>query len=140
MKRIVNFVGRDAMDIKGLGVESIKSLLEEGYIRDISDIYTLHEKQDELVEKGLIGKEKNTSKLMEAIEASKSNPPERLLTGLSIENVGRTSAKTIMKHFRSFDALMAADLDELTNVRDIGDVTATSISIALGTRQTSMSK
>ena len=127
MKRIVNFVGREAMDIKGLGVESIKSLLDQGYIRDISDIYTLHEKRDELVQKGLVGKEKNTDKLLEAIEASKQNPPERLLTGLSIENVGRTSAKTIMKHFGSFEALMGATLEELTNVRDVGEITASSI-------------
>ncbi|MBQ7464499.1 MAG: NAD-dependent DNA ligase LigA [Lachnospiraceae bacterium] len=127
MKRIVNFVGREAMDIKGLGVESIKSLLDQGYITDISDIYTLHEKRDELVKKGLVGKEKNTDKLLEAIEASKQNPPERLLTGLSIENVGRTSAKTIMKHFGSFEALMGATLEELTNVRDVGEITASSI-------------
>ncbi len=127
MKRIVNFVGREAMDIRGLGVESIKNLLEEGYIRDISDIYTLHEKKEELIKKGLVGKEKNTAKLLEAIEASKNNPPERLLTGLSIENVGRTSAKTIMRHFGSFDALMSASLEELTNVRDVGEITAASI-------------
>ncbi|MCR5650488.1 MAG: NAD-dependent DNA ligase LigA [Lachnospiraceae bacterium] len=127
MKRIVNFVGRDAMDIKGLGAESIKALLDEGYIRDISDIYTLKEKRDELISKGLVGKEKNTAKLLEAIEASKVNPPEKLLTGLSIENVGRTSARTIMKHFRTFDALMSASLEELTDVRDVGEITAASI-------------
>ncbi|MBO4375153.1 MAG: NAD-dependent DNA ligase LigA [Lachnospiraceae bacterium] len=127
MKRIVNFVSRDAMDIKGLGTESIKSLLEEGYIHDISDIYTLKDKREELIEKGIVGKEKNTAKLLEAIEASKQNPPERLLTGLAIENVGRTSAKTIMRHFGSIDLLMAAGLEELTNVRDVGEVTAASI-------------
>ena len=127
MKRIVNFVGREAMDIKGLGIESIKTLLDEGYIRDISDIYTLKEKREELIEKGLVGKEKNTAKLLEAIEASKNNPPERLLTGLAIENVGRTSAKTIMRHFGSFDALMSAGLEELTGVRDVGEITAASI-------------
>ncbi len=127
MKRIVNFVGRDAMDIKGLGMEYIRALSEEGYIRDIGDIYTLKEKRDEMVKKGLVGKEKNTDKLLAAIEDSKKNPPEKLLTGLSIENVGKTSAKTIMRHFGSFASLMAATRQELMDVRDIGEVTAASI-------------
>ncbi len=126
-KRIVNFVGRDAMDIKGFGEEYIRVLMEEGYLKDIGDIYFLKEHREELIEKGLIGKEKNTDKLLSVIEESKKNPPEKLLTGLGIENVGKTSAKTIMRHFGSFEGLMNADLPELTAVEDVGEITAGSI-------------
>jgi len=124
LSRIVNFVGRDAMDIKGFGPEYIKALCDRGYIRDISDIYRLRERRDELVSEGIIGKEKNTDKLLGVIEESKNNPPERLLTGLAIPNVGKNTAKTLMRHFKSFDALMAADREELKNVTDIGNITA----------------
>ena len=126
-KRIVNFVGRDAMDIKGFGPEYIGTLCDLGYIRDISDIYRLKDKRDELVEKGLIGKEKNTDKLLKVIEDSKSNDPERLLSGLAIENVGKNTARTIMRHFKSFDLLMNAGKEELTAVDDVGEITAASV-------------
>ncbi len=126
-KRIVNFVGRDAMDIKGFGEEYIRVLMEEGYLKDVGDIYFLKEHREELIEKGLIGKEKNTDKLLSVIEESKKNPPEKLLAGLGIENVGKTSAKTIMRHFGSFEGLMNAELPELTAVEDVGEITAGSI-------------
>ncbi len=127
LSRIINFVGRDAMDIKGFGSEYIRTLCEKGYIRDIGDIYTLKESRDELVEEGIIGKEKNTDKLLNVIEESKKNPPERLLAGMSIPNVGKNTAKTLMRHFKSFDNLMAADREELKTVPDIGEITADSI-------------
>ena len=127
IKRLVNFVGRDAYDIKGFGAEYIKALSERGYIRDISDIFHLREKRDELISEGIIGKEKNTDKLLDVIDASRANPPWRLLCGLAIENVGKTSARTIMKHFGSFDALMRADIEELKSTQDVGEITAASI-------------
>ena len=68
---IINFVGRDAMDIKGFGMMYIKTLIENGYLKDPADIYYLHNYRDELIAKGLIGKEKNTDKLLNAIEKSK---------------------------------------------------------------------
>ena len=126
-RRIINFVGRDAMDMKGFGEEYIKVLIEEGYLKNIADLYTLKEHRDELVEKGLIGKEVNTDKLLQVIEDSKQKDPWRLLAGLSVPNVGKTSARTIMRHFKSFDALMAADVETLTQVEDIGEITAQGI-------------
>ncbi len=124
LRRIINFVNRDSMDIKGFGEEYIKVLIDNGYIENIADIYTLKNYRDELVEKGLIGKETNTDKILAAIEGSKENEPYRLLCGLTVSGVGKASAKTLMKHFGSIDKLMHARIDELTAVNDIGDTTA----------------
>lgn len=123
-RRIINFVGRDAMDIKGFGEEYIRTLIENGYLHDIADIYLLKDYRAELIDKGLIGKEKGTDNVLNAIEGSKSNEPSRLLTGLSIPNVGKTSSKTIMKAFDSIDDLMHARIDQLVEVQDVGETTA----------------
>ena len=123
-RRIINFVGRDAMDIKGFGEEYIRILIEQGYLKNIADIYSLYLHRDELIEKGLIGKEINTDKILKAIEDSKQNEPYRLLTGFAIPGVGKASARTLMKHFASIDQLMHARMDELQEVQDIGETTA----------------
>ena len=123
-RRIINFVGRDAMDIKGFGEEYIRILIQEGYLRNIGDIYDLKKYRDELITKGLIGKETNTDKILKAIDESRENEPYRLLTGFAIPNVGKASAKTLMKHFDSIDSLMHARMDELQEVPDIGETTA----------------
>ncbi len=127
VRHLINFVGRSAMDIKGFGEELIKNLTEEGYLKDIADIYDLYRYRDELVEKGLIGREKNTDKLLENIRKSKDNDPWRLLAGLAIPNVGQTSARTILKHITSIDALAEAAEEELQAIPDIGAVTAKAI-------------
>ena len=124
---ILNFVGRTAMDIKGLGEAAIHALIEEGYIRNIADLYTLQEKREELIEKGIIGKQKNTDKVLAAIEASKQNEPQRLLTGLGIPGIGRTAARELMQHFGSIDALAAASEEEILTVRDMGEISARAI-------------
>lgn len=124
---ILNFVGRTAMDIKGLGEAAIHALIEEGYIRNIADLYTLQEKRGELIEKGIIGKQKNTDKVLAAIEASKQNEPQRLLTGLGIPGIGRTAARELMQHFGSIDALAAASEEEILAVRDMGEISAKAI-------------
>lgn len=123
-RNIIHFVSREAMDIKGFGSVYVEQLLAEGLLSDISDIYTLKEKRDLLIEKGIIGKEKNTDKLLSAIEASKENDASDLITGLGIMNVGKSAAKSLMEHFRSVDALMNASVDELMDVKDIGEVSA----------------
>lgn len=121
---IINFVGRDAMDIKGFGMMYIKTLIENGYIKDPSDIYDLYMYRDELIDKGLIGKEKNTDKLLTAIENSKKNAPWRLLCGLGILNIGKAAARSLLNHFGSFDKLAQADEAEIKEVNDIGDISA----------------
>lgn len=121
---IINFVGRDAMDIKGFGMMYIKTLIENNYIKNPADIYNLYMYRDELIEKGLIGKEKNTDKLLLAIENSKKNAPWRLLCGLGILNIGKAAARSLLNHFGSFDKLSKANEDEIKEVNDIGDISA----------------
>lgn len=123
-RHIINFVGRDAMDIKGFGTVYIEELVRMGYIKDIADIYTLKEHRDELIAQGLIGKEKNTDKLLDAIEKSKANDAYQLLTGFGIPNVGKAAAKAIMNHFRTIEELQRAETSALTEVNDIGEVSA----------------
>lgn len=123
-RSIINFVGRDAMDIKGFGTVYIEELTRKKYLGSIADIYTLKEHRDTMIEEGIVGKEKNTDKLLSAIEKSKENDAYRLLTGLGISNVGKAAARAIMRKFRTMDALMQASAEELQEVDDIGEVSA----------------
>ena len=105
LERLIgHFVGRNAMDIKGFGVVYVHDLIAEGYLKDVADIFTLAEHREALIQKGIVGKEKNTDKLLAAIEKAKANPPDRLLTGLGISNVGRSAAQVLMRHFGTLDA------------------------------------
>lgn len=123
-RHIINFVGRAAMDIKGFGTVYVEELVRLGYLKDIADIYVLKEYRNELIEQGIIGKEKNTDKLLEAIEKSKENDASQLLTGFGIPNVGKAAAKAILREFGTIDALMQADGEALQQVNDIGEVSA----------------
>ena len=119
---IINFVSRDAMDIKGMGEQNIHALIERGYIQDIADIFNLAVHRDELIAKGVIGKEKNTDKLLAAIEKAKENEPQRLVTGLGIAGIGKAAARELMLHYGSIDALAEADVESIQQVRDIGSI------------------
>lgn len=119
---IINFVSRDAMDIKGMGEQNIHALIEGGYIQDIADIFNLAVHRDELIAKGVIGKEKNTDKLLAAIEKAKENEPQRLVTGLGIAGIGKAAARELMLHYGSIDALAEADVESIQQVRDIGGI------------------
>ena len=112
------------MDIKGFGAVYVTELVRLGYIHDIADIYHLKEHREALIEQGIIGKEKNTDKLLDAIEGSKQNEPFRLLTGFGIQNVGKAAAKAIMRQFGSIEALQHAGKEALLEVNDIGEVSA----------------
>lgn len=123
-RHIINFVGRDAMDIKGFGTVYIEELVRKGYISSVADIYDLKDHRKTLIEEGIIGKEKNTDKLLDAIEKSKENDAYKLLTGFGIPNVGKAAARTIMKKMQNIDTLMQASMEELQEVDDIGEVSA----------------
>lgn len=124
---IINFVGRDAMDIKGIGEQNVRALIEAGYLKDIGDMFSLEQHRDELIEKGLIGKEKNTDKVLGAISEAKNNEPQRLLTGLGIHGIGKAAARELMLHFGSIDKLAEADEESIKQVRDMGDISAKAI-------------
>lgn len=127
LQHIMNFVGRNAMDIKGFGEAYVDILLKEGYLKNIADIYVLHQYRDELIEKGLIGKEKNTDKLLKMIEESKENDIDRLITGLGIKNIGRQAASELKKNFASIYDLQKATYEELIQINDVGDISANAI-------------
>ena len=128
VNRIVNFVSRDCMDIKGFGTEYIRKLTEEKYIKDIADVFELRDKRDELIENKLLGLEKNTDKLLSAIEdARKDTPADKVLAGLGIPGVGKATAKELIRTFGSIDAIAGADKASLVAVQDIGEISAEGI-------------
>lgn len=121
------FCSLDAMNIVGLGDSIIDALIKNGYVKTFADIYKLNDLKDELIRNNIFGKEKGTGRVLEAIEKSKTNDPTKLLTGLGIRNVGKNTAKSIMKHFSSIEELMNASYEDLIAIDDIGGVTATCI-------------
>lgn len=127
VRNIVNFVGRDAMDIKGFGFAYVETLVDHGYLKDLSDIYGLIDKRQELLDKKIIGLVKSTDNLLNAIEGSKNNDAIKLLTSLGISNVGKSAAKSLMKKFKNIDNLMKASYAQLIEVNDIGDISAMAI-------------
>ncbi len=123
---IIHFASREAMNIDTLGSKRVELFCAKGILKSVEDIYTLKDKRDELL--GLDGfKEKSVDKLLNAIEKSKKNPLEDLVFGLGIRQVGKKAARILAQHFKTMDALMQADKEELTNIRDIGEITAISI-------------
>ena len=122
---ILNFVSRNAMDIKGFGESAIIALTRGGYLHDVADIYLLHLHRSELISSGVIGREKSVDNRLSAIEASKMNTPDRLLTGLGISGIGRAAAISLMQTFPSIDALQEAartDPQRIRAVPDMGEV------------------
>ncbi len=127
-RKIINFVSRDAMDIKGFGTVYIEELVRRGFIQNIADIFSLKNHRSQLIEEGIIGKEKNTDKLLEAIEQAKQRDASQLLTGFGIPNVGKAAAKAVMKQFGTIENVASASPEQLTEVPDIGTVSAECIS------------
>ena len=124
---ILNFVSRDAMDIKGLGEKNIAALIEKGFLHTIVDIFRLKEHREELISQGVVGKEKNTDKLLAAIEEAKKNEAQRLLTGLGIPGIGKAAAAALMQHFKTLEALENASEEAILAVRDMGETSAVAI-------------
>lgn len=125
---ILNFVSRDAMNIKGFGYELVKALVDGGYVKDFADIFTLKDKREELIEKKVLGLAKNTDKLLASIDSAVSEATaENLLSGLGIPNVGKATARDLLKAFKSIDNLCDASVEELAAVEGIADVSAEGI-------------
>ncbi len=122
--KIEHFVSRKAMNIEGLGTETINLLYNKGLLRNIADIYDL--KFSDLVNLERMG-EKSANNLLNSIEKSKQVPFERVLFALGIRFVGETVAKKLAAHFKSIDALQHATYEELLEVEEIGDKIAQSV-------------
>ncbi len=122
--RIQHFISRKAMDIEGLGGETVTLLVQEGLINNYADLYTLT--VDEILPLERMA-QKSAENLLDGVKASKQIPFERLLFGLGIRFVGETVAKKLAKHFKSIDALMAANFEQLVAVDEIGDRIAASV-------------
>jgi DNA ligase (NAD+) len=122
--RIEHFISRKAMDIEGLGEETVDLLFSMGFIKNIADLYELT--PDQLVPLERMG-EKSAAKIVQSIKGSVNVPYPRVLFALGIRHVGETVAKTLAARFSSLDELMAADQDILTAVREIGPKIASSI-------------
>ena len=122
--RIVHFIGRKAMNIDGLGGETVELLFENGLVRDIADLYSLRAADLAILPR--LG-EKSADNIINSIEASKAVPFARVLFGLGIRFVGETTAKYMAAHFKSIDAVIAADKTALMESDEVGDKIADSI-------------
>ena len=122
--RIVHFISRKAMNIDGLGVETVELLFDNGLLRDISDLYTL--KAADIAVLPRLG-EKSADNIISSINNSKSVPFARVLFGLGIRFVGETTAKYLAAHFKSIDAVMGASREELMESDEVGDKIADAI-------------
>jgi DNA ligase (NAD+) len=122
--RIEHFISRKAMDIDGLGEETVDLLFSKNLIRNYSDLYNL--KTEQLLPLERMG-EKSASNIIKSIQNSVNTPYHRVLYALGIRHVGETVAKTIAGRFNTIDSLIAASSDELTSINEIGPRIASSI-------------
>jgi DNA ligase (NAD+) len=124
VERIFHFAGRGSLDIEGLGYQTIIELAERGMVKDVGDLYSLTDEQIATLE-GF--KAKKIENLRRSIEASKTRPLARLLTGLGIRHVGGTVANQLANHFSTLEAIEAATEEEINAVEGIGAVIAHSV-------------
>ena len=124
--KIQHFIGRKAMNIDGLGDETIEAFYKKGFIVHISDLYILSKKEELLKQIDRFG-EKSISNMLDGIEKSKQMPFEKVLFGLGIRYVGETVAKKLAAYFKNIDSLMNASFEELVTVEEIGERIAESL-------------
>ena len=122
--KIQHFIGRKAMDIEGLGGETVVLLYQQGLLNSVSDLYRLKKEQILPLERMA---DKSVSNLIEGIEKSKEKPFSKVLFGLGIRFVGETVAKKLSKKFKSIQALQQASLEDLIQTDDIGERIAESV-------------
>lgn len=126
IKKIEYFVSRGAMRIDGFGERYAEILFQNGWVKNIADIYDLEKHTMEIVMLEGFG-EKAVDNLLIAIEESKGNPLHRLINGLGINGVGAELAKILVDEFGSFNQLMASSIEELNNVNGVGEILAKNI-------------
>lgn len=123
IEAIRHFVSRKAMDIEGLGDRWVESLLRLDLLKDVADIYHLHEHRETLLSIEKMG-EKSVQNLIDAIEASKKTTLARFIYALGIRGVGETTARMLANTFQTLEALKAANVEALKKTPDVGDITA----------------
>lgn len=133
--RIQHFISRKAMDIEGLGGETVALLVNEGLISNYSDLYELSKEQVIPLERMA---EKSADNLIQGIEQSKNIPFERVLFALGIRYVGETVAKKLAKHYKSIDAIAEASEEALVNVDEIGVKIAKSVRAFFSSQENSI--
>ena len=121
LRNITHFASRGAMDIDGCGPAVIQQLVDTGLIHNVADLYSLH--AQDVAQLDRMGA-KSAENLIRAIENSKANDLSRLIYGLGIRQVGEKAAKVLAMHFKTMDALVAATEEELTDIADVGAITA----------------
>ena len=121
---IIHFASRDAMNIEGLGESIVTLLLDNKIIKDIADLYYIN--KEDIINLERMG-EKSVSNLINAIEKSKQNDLYRLINGLGIKYIGVKGAKVLAKNFKSLDEIINADVNELINLEEFGDIMANSV-------------
>ncbi|MDP4115655.1 MAG: NAD-dependent DNA ligase LigA [Bacteroidota bacterium] len=124
--RLEHFAHRGAMDIEGLGEALVDLFVELGFLKTYPDIYDLKDRKDELIEIERLGK-KSVENLLASIEKSKQQPFNKVLFGLGIRYVGAGAAKKLAGHFKSIDALMNADEEEINSIYEIGESISKSV-------------
>ncbi|OAQ41647.1 DNA ligase (NAD(+)) LigA [Pedobacter psychrophilus] len=124
--RMQHFISRKAMNIEGIGAETVDAFFQKGLLRHISDIYQLKNKIEELKELDRFG-EKSILNMLDGIEKSKNMPFERVLFGLGIRYVGATVAKKLAQHFKNIDNIIKASFEELIAADEIGERIAQSV-------------
>lgn len=124
---LIHFISRGCMNIDGLGESIVEDFYNMGIIKDITDIYRLKDKKEELIELEGFGS-KSVSNLLISIENSKNNSLENLLNGLGINGIGAKTAKILAKKYETMDNLMNASSEELEQIKDIGSTLSNNIS------------
>lgn len=124
---LIHFISRGCMNIDGLGESIVEDFYNMGIIKDITDIYKLKDKKEELIELEGFGS-KSVSNLLISIENSKNNSLENLLNGLGINGIGAKTAKILAKKYETMDNLMNASSEELEQIKDIGSTLSKNIS------------
>lgn len=124
---LIHFISRGCMNIDGLGESIVEDFYNMGIIKDVTDIYKLKDKKEELIELEGFGS-KSVSNLLISIENSKNNSLENLLNGLGINGIGAKTAKILAKKYETMDNLMNASSEELEQIKDIGSTLSKNIS------------
>ena len=124
LRNLAHFVSKEGMDIDGLGIKILEQLVDKGLIKNIADIYTLTAEEIASLKKN--GK-KFAQNLIDSINASKQNDLYRLITALGIRHVGGKASKLLARKYRTMDNLSNASFEELSEIKDIGEVMANSI-------------